>query len=108
VQIGVVVTWWIEVDDAIHGIDVNAPGRHIGTDENLGSTGTEVLERSITLGLAPIPVNRHRVDALSSELARQTIRAMLGPTEHDRRSERTHEVGGDLGALVSSNLPKLV
>ena len=96
------------MDNALDPVDVNAASRNVGGDDGPGVTAPEVLQRTLTLVLAPVTVNSDRRYAPCPHLLCNTIGATLGPTEHDRRSDLCHDLCGHTYAIRSFDLPEHV
>lgn len=51
VEIGLSSPWEIEVDDNVHGLDVDTTSEEIGADQVPGHTAAEVVEDSVSMSL---------------------------------------------------------
>jgi hypothetical protein len=79
---------WIEVNDALHRIDMDSAGGNVGRNKGVCLAGCEVVERTLALRLRSIAVDRYRLDACARELASGPIGAVPGTGEHDGATER--------------------
>jgi hypothetical protein len=73
----------IKVDDVGNAIDIDAPRRDIGGDQNAGSAGAERRQRLLALPLRLVPVDGRRGKAGSAEMTRHPVGAALGAGEHE-------------------------
>ena len=76
--------WQLEVDDVGQLLDVDAPGRHLGRDEDRHPAHLEVVERADALRLAAVAVDRGGRDPVLHELFGEAVRAVLGAGEDER------------------------
>ena len=90
----------IEMDDAADVVDVDPPRRDVGGDERLGLSGNEGPQCPVALGLGPAAVQRDGADAGGDQLAGDPVGAVLGPAEHDGRTVRGDEAGGERDAVL--------
>ncbi len=74
----------VEVDDARDVWHMEPPGGHIGGDERLHPAGSESLQGTLALSLAPVPVERRGQHPGHAELVGEPVGAMAGATEDDR------------------------
>lgn len=94
----------VEVDDHVDGLDVDASGDQVGTDQRLELSLPESLEDAYSLVTAHVGMKTFVLVLLLVELARQHFSAFVGPAEDDALvdDEGTveHEDGPHLLSLV--------
>ena len=77
----------LEVDDDRQVLDVEAAGGHVGRDEDPDVARLEALQRARPLGLRPVAVDGHRVEALAIEPRGQPRGGQLGPREDEHLAQ---------------------
>src|SRR2546425_4314199 len=103
----------VEVDDVGQLLDVDAAGGDVGGDEDGNLPRLQAGEGLRPLRLAAVAVDARGVDALTEEIVRQAVRAVLGARERDDaadlaaldqlREERRLQLGGNrIGGLGHS------
>src|SRR4051794_33781157 len=73
----------LEIDHMRDPVDVDAAGGDVGRDEYPGAPALERVERSLTLALALVSVDRISVDASAIQIVRHLVGAALGAGEDD-------------------------
>ena len=58
----------IEVDDELHAVDMDAPGRYVGGNQDPRVPGRERVQRPLPLALVAVAVDGRRVDARPLQL----------------------------------------
>ena len=71
-QVGLVVFWRIEVNDAVHTIDVNTPSGDVRGDQDGEVPGSEISQGLLALALSQVAVNGGGIDAFLFQLLHQT------------------------------------
>ena len=83
----------IEVDDHVHHVDVQAPGRDVGGHQGGKLSLAEVLQGPLPVGLAEVSVDGVRLYPFLAELLDQPVGSALGAHE-DQRLLRVPADGG--------------
>src|SRR5690606_34722996 len=94
VQIILVVTGNVEVDNRGHVIDVDTAGGDIGGYQSLDPPGGELLQSSGALTLRTTAVKSDRADTDIGQLFGEAIGTMTGPGEDDRPTGLPDHIGG--------------
>ena len=108
VDVVLVVRRRVEVEHAGDVLDVNAACRDVRRHKHAGRPGMESLQGAIPLGLGATPVQCNRVDSRRSELAGEPISAVTGPTKHNGRLVRAHDLRRERDPVVTVHFPKKV
>src|SRR5699024_4081490 len=108
VQVGLVLDRRVGVHDEVDVVDVDATGGDVGGDEHGGGAVGERREVARTGVLRQVAVQFDRGDAARVELARKTLRAVLGAGEHDGAARRRGQVGDDLEARRAVHVQHVV
>src|SRR5690606_25007651 len=95
----------VEVDHAGDAVDVDATSRDIGGDDGTGPPLAEVLERTLTLVLAAVAMDRRSGHATLVELLGDTVGAALGAAEHDRRPGAGDDPRSHLDTVGALDVP---
>jgi hypothetical protein len=94
VEIGLVIFGRIEVDHTGNPFYVDASSRDVGGHQGLSATGREVLQCPISLILGSATVQGDGGDPSPLQLLGETVGAVTGPGEDDRRAGRSHHFSG--------------
>jgi len=99
VNVGLMIFWWVVVDDKRDTVDVDSTGSHVGCDECLDSSRGEVCECTCSLILVPSTVNCSSIDTELGKLPGQTVTAMARATKDDGWPLHTNGFGRDSGSV---------
>ncbi len=100
VQVVLVVTGGVDVEDQVDAVDVDAAGGDVGGDQAVHVAGLEVLEDAGTGALGHAAVQRVRADTGVDELLGDAVGAHLGADEDDRAALAGGDGGGDRGLVL--------
>ena len=72
------------MNNATDVVDVNSAGSHIGRDQHLQLSFSELTQRALTRALLHVAMHGLRVDAEFLQVARHTVTVALGLAEHQQ------------------------
>ncbi len=84
VNVGVMVSWRIEVDHVRDPVDVDPARRDVGCDKRVNVSGLKARQSPLALALRLVAVDRDGPLATSVEALDEAIGTALGADEHDR------------------------
>ena len=96
------------MDDQIDVVDVDSACSDISGDQDLRIPAGERIERSLSLGLAEVPVNRPGPRTRSPQLRRQSVGAVLGTDEEQCASRTLGNLCGDGDLVLGSHRERAV
>ena len=94
-QIALVVLRGIEVHDHVDAVDIDAPGGHVGGDQDRQASLREGSQRSLSHLLAQVAMDGASVDTLFANGLGQAVGAPLGPGEDQAALCTSADGGGD-------------
>ena len=95
-QIVLVIAWWVEVDNQIDSVDMDAASGNVSRHQDRSTPAGEVIEGTPALGLAAVAVDRPRLDATLVQLLGEAIGAVLGADEEQGAAVAPGNCGGDV------------